>query len=538
MSSNLSRVFGALTRRERTTLIVAASLFALAAIIRGALAVQEHTTFVPVAGGSYTEGVIGQPIALNPIISSNQIDQDMGAIIYSRLSDLLATYDTEDGDRTYNLKLKENLTWDDGEPLTSDDVIFTIKTLQDPEVRSPFMKSWEGIIVERISQLQMQLTLPAPYAFLPGNFRRLPIIPRHIFGSIPAENLRLSSFNLEPVGSGPYRFKEFSKRRDGFITSYHFVVNNRYHGTKPFIKDFYFRFYENEAVLLEAVRFHRVQGFGSLTPPAGIEGFPHITAATFPMARYYAIFFNPINNPILKDRNLRRALSLAIDRNALARDLFGGAVAPVFGPTTSTADTPGADAPPTVDLDEARRLIKALPTKDVKLTLVVPSVDFLKRTAERVAQEWRAAGITEVAVVPVSPRDLSGDVLKTRGYEMILYGNVLENAEDLFPFWHSSQRFYPGLNLALYQNLEVDKLIETVRQTNEGEKRASALARAVSMITNDAPAVFLFSLPYFYIHDDVAQGINPKPMVTPEDRFWDLPQWNVARVRALQPKTK
>jgi len=155
--------------------------------------VQENTIFVPVQGGAYREGVVGQPTAVNPIISNNPIDQDIGVLLYSRLNDLTASISVEDDGKVYVAKLKEGLVWDDGSLLTSDDVVFTMRTVQNPEVNSPIYKNWQGVLVERISELQIKFTLPAPYVFFENNIKRLPVIPKHIFNAIPISNLRLSS---------------------------------------------------------------------------------------------------------------------------------------------------------------------------------------------------------------------------------------------------------------------------------------------------------------------------------------------------------
>jgi len=214
--SNFRKVIGALNKKERFYLGIMALVFIVSALGRITFAVKEKSEIVPVAGGSYIEGVIGQPRFLNPIISTNPVDQDISALIYGKLDDFLDDKKTTEDNRVFNIKIKENLKWDDGTPLTSDDIIFTIKTAQNPENRSPFLKSWQGVIVKRISELRLSLSLPTAYVFFPKILERLPIIPKHIFESIPKENLSLSTYNLRPVGAGPYRFSNFSSRQDGF----------------------------------------------------------------------------------------------------------------------------------------------------------------------------------------------------------------------------------------------------------------------------------------------------------------------------------
>ncbi|MBI4994486.1 hypothetical protein HZC21_02470, partial [Candidatus Peregrinibacteria bacterium] len=321
----LKKLWTSLTNTEHRFVVIALVVFAASSVAWLAINVRERSVFIPVAGGSYVEALIGQPIAINPIISSNPADQDISRIIYSNLDSLINDSRIESDDRTYVLKLKEDLFWDDGETLTSDDVIFTIKTIQNPDARSTFSRPWHGVVTERISDLQLKLTLPTPYAFFNETIAKLPVIPRHIFGAIPTANLKLSTYNLEPVGSGPYRFKSFSKRKDGFITNYRLVVNERYHGSKPFIKNFVFEFYNTHDEIIDALRFRRVDGFGSMTPiMSSLKTASYLNLNRLPMPRYYALFLNPLSNSKLKIKEIRKALTEAIDTKTIASDALQG----------------------------------------------------------------------------------------------------------------------------------------------------------------------------------------------------------------------
>ncbi len=536
----LKAILRALSLKERKYLIVLLAVLLISSLGRFALAVQENSEFVPVSGGVYREGIIGQPIAVNPIISANQTDQDISALIYSRLFDLINTYETAEDGKVYLLKLKEDLRWEDGEPLTSNDVIFTIKTAQDPETRSPFAKSWQGVVTERISELQIQFTLPAPYTFFPNNLKRLPIIPKHIFGSIPAANLRLSTYNLEPVGSGPYRFDGLSKRKDGFITQYHLVRNENYHNTKPFIGDFYFKFYENNADLLEALKMREINGFGNLLPiDKNLISSSKITIEKVTMPRYYAIFFNQNINPALKKFDLRYALTAAIDKNRLIEELGNDAIKNAPSPVLQEFKNweSGQNIP--YNPDEAKTKIESLGEEKIELNLIVPKIEFLEKTAKFIKKAWLDAGVDQVNLFFLNPEELLNDVIKTSNYEMILFGNILENPIDLFPFWHSSERFYPGLNLALYQNMKLDTLLENIRQTDEKENQLSFLKEAETLILGDSPAIFLFSMPYSYIHSESLKGFRASEgeerfLVTPTDRFNNVHEWYISSARIIK----
>ncbi len=535
----LKQIFAHFSSKEQKWFVASAIVFFLALIAHTTLAIHDHSVFVPVEGGSYHEGFVGQPIALNPILSNNPIDQEISSLLFTRLENLMSGYEVSDDGREYTLKLKENLRWSDNEPLTSDDVLFTIKTIQNPDAYSPLAKSWQGIAVERVSQLQVKLTLLSPYVFFADNIAHLPVVPKHIYGTIPVQNFRLSGYNLEPVGSGPYRFEKFTKRKDGFITQYQFVANDNFVGTRPYIRDFYFDFFQNTDDLKRALAKRDINAFGTAAPlSADTLDMKGLVVQKIPMPNYYAIFFNQNSNPLLRDDSIREALVAAIDQNAITKDVLQGNAIPVFGPHLVFERDSITSGDATFDPDRARELISAFKTKNknerIEIALSVPDASFLKDVAEYVKTAWMNAGIDEVTIRVFNPSDPTDATIKSRDYEMILFGNVLENPEDLFPFWHSSQRAYPGFNLALYSNQKVDTAIEAARQSGVASRRSAQVTQETSLIMADAPALFLFSLPYTYVHTPSLKGFSPKTLGTPADRFNMVDGWYVAEVRIVQ----
>lgn len=525
-----------LTAREKIYLSVAASLLFIALIGIVARTIDTKSVLAPIRGGSYAEGIVGQPIMVNPIMSDNPPDLDLSSVLFAPLSELASTLDVSSDGRSYSLKLKEDLKWDDGEPLTSDDIIFTIETIQKLGNRSPLIKEWQGISAARVSELQVTFSLPTPYFFFSQNISKLRIIPRHIFSQIPIENFSLSAYNFEPVGSGPYKVKRVEKKKDGFITDYILEPNSYYVGTAPYIEEFSFRFYSSLENLIEDAKLRRIQGFGTTSPlPDSIRDIPLVTVDEIPMPRYYALFMNSVNNPALKDPALRNALNKAIHKEQIVTEVLKGKGAVINDPLFRTLiGMPESDASVfSYDPEEAARTIGSLKQKDIKLSIVVPEIPFLEQAAEQIRKDLIAAGIAEVDVYPLNTKDI-GEVIKTRNYELLLFGNILENPRDLFPFWHSSLRFYPGMNFSLYQNLSMDKLLEGVRQTSDETKQMQDLIAIKEQFQKDNPAVFLFSMPYFYVHSSRLEGFSIPYIANSSERFSNIREWNVQRVRVLQ----
>lgn len=536
MFSSLATIIRTWTDRERRIARVAVAVLLLAGVARLGLLVHDRSVVVPVAGGSFTEGLLGQPAVVNPLVAAEQVDQDIASLVFSPLSTLTDHVVADETGLSYTLTLKEDLVWDDGEPLTSDDVLFSVRTIQDPRAASPLSQSWKGVVVERMSALTVRFILTEPFGFFQDTIASLRVIPHHIYGAVPPENFSLSAYHLRPVGNGPFKFHDFQARKDGFITKYELAVNDRYAGKRPFIERFVFRFYTNDRELADAFRLREIQGTGSLTPlPASLDDIPGVRIVEFPMPRYYAVFMNQLNAPALKNAKLRQALSLAIDRDRLVREVFLGHGIPLASPASPYlfTNTSTSLPMPRYDPEEAMRLVESVPSETTRLTLTVPRVHFLMSIAQALADSWRAVGI-EVTVLPRTPEELAAVTIPSRNFELFLFGNILKNPLDMFPFWHSSQRFTPGLNLSLFQSKQVDELLEQVRRGAPDATSPEKAARAAALIADDAPAAFLVSVPYLYVASERLSGLSSRTIVVPSDRVSEVEFWSVARARVIE----
>jgi peptide/nickel transport system substrate-binding protein len=503
-----------------------------------------------VESGTYTEGIIGQPKFINPMISNTDTDRDLSQIVYSDLTDLLDHYNVDPEGKTWNVFLKSDLLWSDDKPLTSDDVIFTIETIQDPEAHSPLFTTWQGIIANRISELEIEFTLRNPYVFFSDNLKDLKVIPKHIFGSIPSSNLKLSSYNLEPVGSGPYKYVDYSLRSDGFITQYNFAVNPNYAGEKAFIQELSIKFFQGAEELIDSFNSRKIDGFGNLKPK-NIDQIKISNKLTeLKMPRYYAIFLNQNMNEALKEGSVRQALDMATDKNKIVSEMFNGKAEAVNQPITSTIEGYKDLGPEFFSLEGAMEILekegwkkdpetgireKKAGKNTVKLEfqLIVPQIQFLTDTADLIKTDWEKIGI-KLDLIKLNPADINGDIIKNRNYQMLMFGNILKNNPDIFSFWHSSEKFYPGLNLSLFQNKKADETIEKIRKETDTEKRTGEIGDLQEIIKNEEPAIFLFSPYYLYVSVKDLGGLDGRSLVTPSDRFKNINEWYLETSRVLK----
>lgn len=549
----LSKAVYACTRKESLALRAATLITLIAGFFVALNAYYAATEEVPANGGSFTEGIVGQPTFINPLISSGS-DADMAAIelLFPRLRDIIESRTKSTDRKTLSITLKKDLAWDDGSPLTADDILFTVETAQDILIRSSQAGAWQGVIAEKTNDNEIRFTLREPSAFFETTMEGLKIAPRHIFGAVPAANLRLSAYNLEPVGAGPWMFNTMSTERNGFITELSLVRNPRYAGTLPHIAEFSLRFYPDTESAVRAFNKKEIDGLGGISPDeaAAIPVEHRLITASLP--RYYAAFFNQNTHPALKDKSVRQALAASIDRSKITRDVFRGHAAASLGPIPPQTEgydaTLFALAPKTAEdskrlLDEAGWLInpedgiryKSIGKERVRLgfTVLVPNLPFLARTMDIVKANWRAIGI-DADMISMSVDDMQKGPIKTRNYEIIVFGNVLKGNPDISAFWHSSQKFYPGLNLSMYENKAVDIILTATQKAEQPD--IAQLKKAQEIIQSDAPAAFLINPNYLYAIPANLHGLDPKEFVTPSDRLGKTESWYIRTKRQFKKR--
>ncbi len=414
MIRELHAVLRSFTKAEAAFFILALALAAFSSVSLGIITFLEKTESIAIAGGVYREGIVGQPTFINPVLEgSNEVDHDLIKLLFADTTELKERIAVSKNGTVWNIRLKENILWDDGEPITSDDFIFTLRAIQDPDVRSPRAPLFEGVDASRVSEREFSLTLRAPYAFFEETIGNLKPIPKHIFGALPAPNLSLSEFNLEPIGSGPYRVEKMEKRRDGFIAEYRLRRNDRYAGKKPYLDMIVIKFFQREDDGIAAMNASAIDGIGGV----GAANLPRITTnhetTEFHLPRYYAVFLNPYAEPVLTDKNVRRAMDEAIAPDRLIGEVLdnhGLAVhGPLFPGMSGYSPNPRSAAR---NIDTANEILERTgwkrgdngirekisetgtgKNKETKMnrlefTLVTPDIPFLVKTAEFIRGEW------------------------------------------------------------------------------------------------------------------------------------------------------
>ncbi|MBM3257931.1 MAG: hypothetical protein FJZ05_01815, partial [Candidatus Nealsonbacteria bacterium] len=293
-----------------------------------------HTEIQPAKGGSYTEGMVGSPRLINPLYPSRDVDRDLIELVYSGLMkydgenkiipDLAKSYQVLDNGKVFEFYLKENLLWSDNQPLTADDVIFTVKAVQNQSLHSSIRAKWLGVKVEKISDLTIRFELSNPSAVFLENCT-LKIMPKHIWENISDQNFALSIYNLKPVGSGPYKLKELTQDKEGSVRSAELTINGNYQGDFPNIREIILFFYNTEDELISAFNSGKIKGF-ALSSPQKYEKVKNNSFSEYILSvpSYFAVFFNSEQSKVLADQNVREALNYAINKEEIINELLAG----------------------------------------------------------------------------------------------------------------------------------------------------------------------------------------------------------------------
>jgi len=558
---NWALVWSSLTQRERFLVYGFATAILVSVVTLGVQFYYSNTKSAPRNGGTHTEASIEIPRFINPVLAQvNDTDRDITRLIYSGLvkytkegrlvEDLAESYSIENN-TIYKFILRENIQWHDGKPLTSDDVVFTIKLIQDPKYASPIRSNWQGVEVENPDERTVIFKLTSAYSPFLEN-ATVGILPKHIWENISPKSFVLTEENLKPIGSGPYKFNKFQKDKDGNIKSYALKSNEKYYLGPPYIEHLIFKFFESENDALKAMKsgdvnaMSLVSGYNS-TP---LEEDGGTIVHNFSLPRYFAVFFNQSKSKALQEKEVRKALALSINREEIIDVATGGQGAPAYGPIIREllGYNPQIEEKYKFSPEQAKSILKAAQWKDVdgdgilekrfnageepsplEFTLITvgwPDFTELEKATRVLQEQWREIGV-KVNIIAYPPGELQQEFIRPREYEALLFGQIVGIDPDPFSFWHSSQKKDPGLNIALYGNKTVDRLLEEARQTFDAQSRAGKYVEFQNIISDDIPALFLYSPTYLYPVDSNVKGISEGKIADPSWRFADVNEWYI-----------
>jgi peptide/nickel transport system substrate-binding protein len=560
-----------LPKKQFALLIISTTV----ALISSIIILQKINTFfmvpVSVSGGTITEGIVGIPTQINPILSLSDADKDMSAIIYSGLMrkssdgkfipDIAESYSVSDDQTVYTFKIKNEAYFHDNTKITADDIVFTINSIQDPQIKSPKKISWDGIKVDKIDENTVSFTLKEPYISFMDN-TTTGILPYHLWKDVNPSEFSISPLNTKAIGSGPYKIDSFSKNKDNIPESYTLSYFKKFTLGKPNIKKIYIKLFANEKELVDALKNKDIDQAGGISgenlEKIENEGYV-VEESTLP--RMFGLFINTTKSTVLSDIYIRNTVNEFINRKLIIDDVLYGYGTEINTPIPQTLVGHSKEFSQkttdeiNVSLDKSgwklgedgirakgsvqtMTVTKKVGKKTITEKVIVPSktpptrLSFsittgdtpeLQKASQDIKAQLAQVGI-EVTIKTYETGPLN-QIIRDRDYETLFFGQVLNHESDLFSFWHSSQKNDPGLNITLYTNPKSDALLTSAQKQSNQNDRINLYKNFLSEFNKNLPAIFIYSPKYIYVTQPSFKNISNENITNPSDRFNSIYKW-------------
>jgi peptide/nickel transport system substrate-binding protein len=576
----------------RTDTFVVGTLVLLLAIVAGLMGVPalqrssstsplqpQSGSSAPTDGRPYVEGTLGAPVSISPLTARTQVDRDLVALLFSGLvrngpggtilPDLAERWSVDQSGKTWTVDLRADARWHDGEPVTADDVLYTIRTLQDPAYTGPSSTSWNEVAVTASGPRRVVFTLQTP---LGGFLQALtqPLAPAHLLTDIPVDVLGDDPFGRQPIGSGPFALVDLTDQSASLIPAVELVAGEggsaspspsaaldslttpaptqRPSRPVPYLSGMEFRFYTDPEKLATDFRA------GSLDAASGIsrQMAAELGAAAgtrllrYPGATLTTVLLNlRPDHPEFANPAVRTALLQAIDRGRLIDEAYAMSATSAAGPIPPSSPLFDPAVQPVVRYDRkgaSKALTKVgwahkddgwhLPNAKTPLTLEVlsPTQDTnpsVFRAAQAVVRDWKSLGFA-VTHVALPPGEFVTDRLATGTFQVAVADVIVGLDPDLYPLFASSQTLTGGSNVMGIQDPALDALLVKARAPGKDADRIAAYSALEKQLAAGRYLLPLAFADEVVVAHDTLEGPILRQVSDPSDRFWDVLTWRLA----------
>ncbi len=445
--------------------------------------------------------ISSNPSKLNPLIATDSASSEIADWIF----DGLLKYD-KDGKiapalakswefldpQTILFHLRKGVKWSDGIPFSAEDVRYTYELITSPKIFTPYASEFRYVKkVEVLDSLTLKVTYKEPY-FKALNTWMSAIVPKHILSK--EKDVMTSSFNRHPIGTGRYTIKGFEISKD-----INLFANPDYYEHKPHIEKLAYHFVPDPATAFLMLKSGKLD-VGSLTPmqlERQIDAdFKRRFAIYEQISHGYTYMGFNLNNPKFRDPKVRRALSLALDRQELIDILFFGHARICNGPFM-----PGTFAynesvrSPKQNIAEAKKLLREAgydASHPLSFELVTNSNNKIRVYAAQIIQHQLQKAGVKVRIRTMEWQAFLNTVVNPRHFEAIILGWGLGLMPDAYSIWHSESDKKGGFNFVHYHNAKVDQLIKKAEKLTDLKAVGEIYRKIFALIAHDNPYLFLY----------------------------------------------
>ncbi|HEY4963094.1 MAG TPA: peptide ABC transporter substrate-binding protein [Candidatus Saccharimonadales bacterium] len=507
----------------------------------------------PVPGGIYNEGVVGTFTTANPLYATNDVDSTVSHLVFASLLDynsqnqlvgqLASSYRVDSKGTTYTIVLKPHLTWQDGQPLTANDVAFTYHLIENPDTQSPLISAWQGITVTATSPTTVTFKLTTPLASFPSDLTN-GIVPEHLLQNVPANELRSANFNtVDPVGAGPFKWQTIAVSGNDPTNAEEqisLVPFSAYVDGSPKLQDFVVHAYASSDQLTKdftAGQLTGAEGLNVVTPK--VKAVPSLIVHNLILTAGVYSFFKT-SAGVLADQNVRTALVEAADTDKIISNL---------GYKTTAVNEPllegqlgynPAYKQPSYSPASTKALlaqngwavgangIRSKAGQKLSFTLTVDNNPEYLKDAAQLQAYWRKVG-ANVTIQTLADSDFSS-ALQNHDYDAILYGISIGNDPDVFVYWDSSQadiRSASRLNLSEFKSTIADESLEEGRTRLDSQLRVLKYQPFLKVWQQQLPALGLYQPRLLYLTNGQVYGLDSTTVNTNSDRFANVQNWEI-----------
>lgn len=501
--------------------------------------------FSPVEGGVAVLGINGEPSNLIPPLASDSASHEVADLIYvaplkyNKNIELVPwaakEYDVLDNGTRLRFRMRKDIKWFDGEPLTAEDVRFTYRLMIDPETPTAYAEDYKRIKEFRLlDEYTFEVTYEKPFARSLVTWAHA-ILPRHILKN---EDLLQTEYSRAPMGAGPFRLERWEAGRRLILKA-----NPDYFLGRPNLDGIIYRIIPDPATMFMELKARNLDMMGLSPQQYLYQTQGEFWEENFNKYKYlsssYTYLGYNLEHPLFSDRRVRRALAYAIDKEEIVKGVLMGQGVTTIGPYKPgtwvyNEDIQGYGFDP----QKAVKLLAESGWKDhdgdgildrngrpFSFTLLTSQGNDLRiKTATIIQYRLKQIGIN-MEIRTVEWATFIKEFVDKRRFEALLLGWNIVQDPDLFDVWHSSKIEGRGLNFVGYGNPELDSLLVRGRRTMDRTRRKRIYDRVQEILHRDQPYCFLYVPMALPAVDSRFQGIE----AAPAGITYNLPRWWVPK---------
>lgn len=486
----------------------------------------------PAYGDIMVEGSIGDASNLIPLLASDSTSHGIAAMVYNGLvkydkdlnivGDLAESWDVSPDGLVITFHLRKDVKWHDGFPFTADDVLFTYQVTIDPKTPTPYAGDFLKVKkVETLDPHTFRVTYDKPFAPALSSWSNA-VLPRHL---LAGKDITKSPPTRHPVGTGPYKFKEWVTGQKIVLIS-----NPDYFEGRPYIDGYLMRIIPDMATMFLELRAGGIDRMGLTPLQFTRQTDNNLFRKNFNKYRYLSFSYTylgyNLKNPIFADKRVRQAISYMINKGEIIEGVLLGLGQVATGPYKPGTWVHNANVKNyPYDPPKAKELLVEAGWRDsngdgilekdgrpfVFEIITNQGNEVRAKCAEIIQRRLAEVGI-KVKIRVIEWAAFVNDFINKRKFDATILGWTIPLDPDIYDVWHSSKTAPEELNFTSYSNREVDELLEKGRSTFDQKERKRYYDRIQEIMAEEQPYTFLYvpdALPIIHAR---FRGVKPAPL--------------------------